>query len=276
MNVRNLQWTSSPRVVFCIDEQIDDIVRDCCSADSTTILSIDTTFNIGNFYLTSTTYQSSKVVNRNTGKHANLPGPAMFHTTKSSRDCLYFIHSLLEANYALERLTFLGADRDKAQSSFLIPLKGCTFLPCKKHVEDDITRKIADLRLTSIKNEILEDIFGNEVKKEKGIINSESTDEFMAKVESVSSKWEELEEHLGKEPKFAAYFQRHIANDMKNGMLLPVRRRAGLRDDFFYNNVQESNNAVFKNKVKEQKVVEGTGYSPHMKGSWREAITLYK
>ena len=188
----------------------------------------------------------------------------------------YFIHSLLEANYALERLTFLGADRDKAQSSFLIPLKGCTFLPCKKHVEDNITRKIADLGLTSIKNEILEDIFGNEVKKEKGIIDSESTDEFMAKVESVSSKWEELEEHLGKEPKFAAYFERHIVNDMKNGMLLPVRRRAGLKDDFFYNNVQESSNAVFKNKVKEQKVVEGTGYSPHMKCSWREAITLYK
>ena len=49
VSVRNLQWTPSPRVVFCIDEQIDDIVRDCCSADSTSILSIDTTFNIGNF-----------------------------------------------------------------------------------------------------------------------------------------------------------------------------------------------------------------------------------
>ena len=47
VSVRNLQWTPSLRVVFCIDEQIDDIVRDCCSADSTSILSIDTTFNIG-------------------------------------------------------------------------------------------------------------------------------------------------------------------------------------------------------------------------------------
>ena len=207
VSVRNLQWTPSPRVVFCINKQIDDIMRDCCSADSTSILSIDTTFN--NFYLTSTTYQSSKVVNRITGKRANLPGPTMFHRTKSSHDYLYFIHSLLEANYALECLTFLGANRDKAQSSFLIPLKGYTFLPCKKHVEDDITRKIANLGLTSIKNEILEDIFGNEVKKEKGIIDSESTDEFMAKVESVSSKWEKLEEHLGKEPKFAACFERY-------------------------------------------------------------------
>lgn len=72
----------SPRVVFCTDEQIDDVMQDCCSIDSTSILSIDTTFSIGNFYLTSTTYQSSEVVNRNTGKHTNLPGPATFHTTK--------------------------------------------------------------------------------------------------------------------------------------------------------------------------------------------------
>ena len=79
----------------------------------------------------------------------------------------------------------MGGDRNKAQSSFLKPLKGCTFLPCKKHVEDDISRKIADLGLPSIKREILDDIFGSEQKKEKGIIDSESAEEFMVKVESV-------------------------------------------------------------------------------------------
>ena len=63
MCVRNLHWTPSPRVVFYIDEQIDDIVQDCCSSDSTSILYIDTTFNIRNFYR-----------------------PATFHTTKSNGD----------------------------------------------------------------------------------------------------------------------------------------------------------------------------------------------
>ena len=56
---KDLQWTPSPRVVVCTDQQIVEIVQECCSVNSTSILSIDTTFNVGNFYLTSTTYQSS-------------------------------------------------------------------------------------------------------------------------------------------------------------------------------------------------------------------------
>ena len=172
---------------------------------------------------------------------------------------------------------FCGGDRDKAQASFLKPLKGCTFLPCKKHVEDDISRKIADLGLNAIKAEILEDIFGCDKKMEKGIIDSERTEEFIAKVESVCTKWDKLEtEIVDKSPQFSAYFRKHIEDDMKTGMLLPTRRRAGLRDEFFYNNAQESSNFVYKSKIREKKVVESTGCRPNLKCTWSEAIILYK
>ena len=77
--VHNLQWTPSPRVIFCADGQIKDIIEECCKQNSSSILSIDTTFNIGEFYVTSTTYQSSKFYNTEIGKRTNLPGPAMFH-----------------------------------------------------------------------------------------------------------------------------------------------------------------------------------------------------
>lgn len=66
-----------------------------------------------------------------------------------------------------------------------------------------------------------------------------------------------------------------IQDDMMSGMLLPVRRRAGLKDEFFYNNAQESSNFVFKSKIKEKKVVEGAGYRPDPKCTWSEAITVY-
>lgn len=72
----------------------------------------------------------------------------------------------------------------EAHASFLKPLKECTFLPCKKHVEDDITRKIADLGLSAVRKEILEDILGSDGKLEKRIIDSESGEEFLAKVEA--------------------------------------------------------------------------------------------
>ena len=61
-SVRNLQWTPFPGVVFCTNEQLEEIVEEWCSLGSKIVLSIDTTYNIGDFYMTSTTYQSSKLV----------------------------------------------------------------------------------------------------------------------------------------------------------------------------------------------------------------------
>ena len=130
--------------------------------------------------------------------------------------------------------------------------------------------------MTSIKFDILQDIFGDECKKERGIIDSETTDEFLAKVESVSNKWDKVEEDItGKTPQFSRYFQRNIQDDMLSGMVLPVHRRAALNDEFFYNNAQESSNFVYKSKIKEKKVVEGSGYRPDPKCTWSEAITVY-
>ena len=72
--VHNLQWTPSPRVVFCTDEQQMKIVEECCSVGSKSVFSIDTTYNMGDYYVTLTTYQSSKPTHSRTGKPAILPG----------------------------------------------------------------------------------------------------------------------------------------------------------------------------------------------------------
>ena len=62
---------------------------------------------------------------------------------------------------------------------------------------------------------------------------------------------------------------------MMGRMLLPVYRRAGLKDKFFYSNFQESSNFAYKSKVKEMKVIEGAGYRPDPKCTWSEAVTVY-
>ncbi|KAJ7375266.1 hypothetical protein OS493_002013 [Desmophyllum pertusum] len=105
-SVKNLQWTPNPRVVFCTDEQLHEIVKECCSAKSQSILAIDTTYNVGDFYVTSTTYQSGKFIHSRTGKPAILPGPVMFHIRRSEKDFKYFIYTLLEQNDQLETHRF--------------------------------------------------------------------------------------------------------------------------------------------------------------------------
>ena len=277
-SVRNLQWTPTPRVVFCTDEQLNDIIEECCNIDSQSILSIDTTYNIRDFYVTSTTYQSSKFKHTRTGKAAVLPGPTMFHATKTMNDFKYFSHTLLEVNEKFEDIAFIGGDRDKAQQGFLAPLKRAIFLPCKKHVEDDIQRKLSDLGKSVLKDEILKDIFGDESHKEKGIVDCNNDDKFLAKVMTATKKWDALERSKfpGTDPVFSNYFESFVQDDLRTGMLLPVRRRAGLRDEHFYNNAQECANFKFKSRIRESKIENSMGYRPTIKCTWTEAILQYQ
>ena len=114
----------------------------------------------------------------------------------------------MEHNDKIKRVAFVGGDRDKAQQGFLSPLRRCTFLPCKKHVEDDISRKIDDLGLKDMKKEVLMDIFGCDKSKEKGIIDSLDEDEFVAKVDSLVEKWKSMEKGIfpETEPRFCSVF----------------------------------------------------------------------
>ncbi|XP_031553337.1 uncharacterized protein LOC116290448 [Actinia tenebrosa] len=183
----------------------------------------------------------------------------------------------VEEDSRLEKIRYVGGDRDKAQQGFISPLKGCTFLPCKKHVVDDITRKVNELGLNKACNEILKDIFGCERNKEKGIVDTTSDDEFLAKAMSVTDKWDgmEIEKKKTDSPEFSHYFRTYIQEDLKNGMLLGARRKAGLGDEFFYNNAQECSNFKYKSKIRESKFENATGYRPSMKCTWVEAIKIY-
>jgi len=177
-----MQWTLNPRVVLATYQQLAEIVEEGCVPGSHSKPSIDTTYNVGDVYVTSTTYQSSKFIQTRTGKAAVLPGPAMLHVRKSEKKFKYFAHTLLEHNDKIKRIAFVGGDRDKAQQGFLSPLRGCTFLPCKKHVEDDVSRKLANLGLNDVKMEVLKNIFGSDREREEGIVDNISGDEFVTNV----------------------------------------------------------------------------------------------
>ena len=86
----------------------------------------------------------------------------------------------------------------------------------------------------------------------------------------------EKSNHPDEESAFSEYFRANIAEDMKNGMLLPVRRDVALDDEFFHNNRQECANFKYKSKITEEKMQGATGYHPNTKCTWVEGITMYK
>ena len=112
----------------------------------------------------------------------------------------------------------------------------------------------------------------------KGLIDANSEQEFEGQCYSCYKKWDELEHNCGDSiiPQFSNYFKTYIANDMKEGMLVNKRRAAGLGDDFFCNNLTESMNFRFKNKLKERKSLSASlGRAPR-KVSLAVAVDVYK
>ncbi len=147
---------------------MDEICANCCGPDATSVFSMDTTYNVGNFFVTATSYQNRKFIYRQTGRAANLPGPAMFHVKQDANQFQYFANTLLEAKYEFEQIRYIGGDRSKSQQAFLRPLKGAQFLHCKKHLEDDMTWKMSALGIDLTEQpEVIKDVFGSVEDRQK-------------------------------------------------------------------------------------------------------------
>ena len=115
----------------------------------------------------------------------------------------------------------------------------------------------------------LEDIFGSEAKKELGLVDAASRDEFDAMLESLYPVWtrRELEaRQLASEDStlFYSYFPHYVAEDMKSTMIASVRKKTGYDDSFFFNNDPESMNNRIKTRMEKKKL------------SWPECVQQLK
>ena len=103
----------------------------------------------------------------------------------------FFGSSLVSLDDELSNILAIGSDRDtalrKGFSSFF-PI--ATQLCCKGHLEQDIRRKMRDLGIGLVYEKLfLEDIFGSEAKRELGLVDAASRDEFDAMLQSLYPVW---------------------------------------------------------------------------------------
>lgn len=259
---------AGPRAVLASNFQLEDIENMCCNPQKFSIFSMDTTFNIGRLYFTSTVYQHLKLVHRETGEHPHLPGPALMHTGQDASQFQYFGHSLKELHQEIDGILAIGCDRDRAMiNGAKRVFEIARFVFCTKHVKDDISRKLQQLKLRDEEcTRCLDDIFGNRKKGVEGLIDSESPADFDTKLHHVSGKWNE---------EFGRYFGSNIATDMKEGMIKCVRKTYGVGNKWFYNNASEGLHSKFKQKIKQRKTNAATSGQPN-KCSWTETAGIYQ
>ena len=161
----------------------------------------------------------------------------------------------------MDGVLFIGLDRSKAQENGLaraFPVS--RFLPCTKHVRDNVNSKLASLQLTEgLKREIMKDIFGDDKRIEKGLIDSNSPEEFDCKLLEAQRRWDSLEvmEKMGADSGFSKYFTTCVADSMREGMITSIRKTAGIGDNLYFDNATESLHFQYKLQI-EQNRTEGT------------------
>ena len=280
-NLNGLQLTPSIRFIVSDPQTLENIAICCANYELCTPFCVDTTYGIGEFFVTTTCYKNLKLVNKNNKEPPTFPGPALFHVDQDESVFSYFAQTMIAAKNELKSILFVGSDRDKALVNGMAKhFHIATNLFCKKHLEDDIIRKFASLKhiTAQVKQTILIDIFGSDAKHMKGLIDCENEATFDNLCLEYYRKWDRLESSCREniDPKFSTYFQRYIEKDMRNGMLLGKRRQAGLHDDFFYNNPNESVNFRYKNKLRQEKSLKETSGKPAKKCTLSEAVDVYK
>ena len=275
----NLQWTPSPRMVVLTENVVQDVVDFCTDPETFTPFTIDTTFNVGPFYVTTTTYKHLKLVDQRSGKNPSLPGPALFHVKQDTGQFLYFAQTLQERNRNVGDILAIGSDRFKGYANgFATVCPVARVIVCKKHAEDDVDRKLSSLGITGeARNKFKKDIFGSEASKEKGLIDSLSAAEFDSKLLLLRPEWEkrEMEARQTTNPEFVHYFDVHLAQEMKEKMILSVRREAGLGDEFFFDNASESINHRFKVAIRNEKPSPDPTGARDLHCTMAEAAAIY-
>ena len=264
--IQNLVWTPHVSFVYCPSWVLQNVVDACCYPNSKVIFCLDTTYNVGKFYVTPTTYTREGIILKRTGKPGTFPGPALFHKRRTNREFFSFAATLREINGNISNIRFIGGDRDDATKYFTHLMPGNVFLPCTKHVSDDIKRKLDDLHLQKKKEEYILQIFGSVKLSRKGLMDAVDEAQFNAEYKELSQHWD---------PRFTEYFEKNIKDDMVKGMLLSTREYLGI--DRFYNNSVESMNFKYKNLIKEYIArTRGKVRTKFYDLSYLEAVQVYE
>ena len=122
-------------VFVASNQQLKDIERFCTKVSSFSILGIDPTYNIGNYYVTVTTYRH---LSFETSDGVNLVflGPCLIHSGKEYNSYYRLPESLVKANQKCRNILVFGTDAEKnVYQVFRDVLSNAYHLLCDIHMK---------------------------------------------------------------------------------------------------------------------------------------------
>ena len=231
--VQDVKAAPFPMCVLCYEWQLQDLVRFAANNQKFCIMTVDTTYNLGQFYVTPITYHHLMFKNVKTGKHPIILGPILIHQKVDFAAFNYFASTLIGCKRELAKVMAFGTDDEKhlLKLSYIIfhmlfSLDASFILRgmLKKSYSFGIPSKEAD--------EFIADIFGKRVGNtfQTGLVESISTEEFDEKLLLLKDTWSAREHPYAPSsgPRFYHYFSQYQADVVKYCMRKDLREAAGL------------------------------------------------
>ena len=244
--LRDVILNPTPCAVLASKEQLADILTFCCHSSKFGVFGVDATFELGNFYVTLTTYRNFLLQHSRTKKPPVMLGPAFLHVKRRFEDYHSFFSCLLKHEPRLKSLKAYGTDGEEALVSALEAcFPSATSLRCFIHKRRNIEEKLKTVVSTS-KKAIMHDIFGVQEGEtfSKGLVDLENEEAFLDGLGQLEKRWNALA------PGFHDWFTSTQAKVFCEHMIAPVRKRAQIPPlEQYTTNANESANSTVKKWV---------------------------
>ena len=198
--VRDVKAAPSPQSVLFFDWQLEDMVRLLTKSGKFGTLTADTTFNLGEFYVTLTSYPHLMLRDVRNSCHPTFIGPALVHQQKDFASFNYFISTLISHDKRLQNVLAFGTDGDKAIINALSHnFPHAIQLRCFLHFKRNMQEKLHELGMSkAIMAEFISDVFGKQRGSchTEGLVDCNSECEFDEKLKGLEKKWNDMETPL--------------------------------------------------------------------------------
>ena len=143
--VKEVRSAPEAVAVFGTDTQFNDVMRFCAAPmqSQASILCVDLTFNLGDFYVTTTSYKNPMLLNKQ-GKHPIHIGPMQLQYRKLKQSYQYFGSALKRFNPKISELKIYGTYNEKnLTDAFAVEFPITTNLQCFRHFKKCIERRLS-------------------------------------------------------------------------------------------------------------------------------------
>ncbi|CAF1605407.1 unnamed protein product, partial [Didymodactylos carnosus] len=240
----------SPMILLCDPVQIQEVIKNCCNPDceENSILGIDTTFDLGTFYVTPTTFRNRCVRQVRTGYYPLMSGPVLISYNKNFEAYSHLLLYIQDVtNTAGKKLIAIGSDGDGAiMKAINTHLSTTTHLLCTRHVLKNIERKLKEMNSSECdRDKIISSIFYDK----DSLISAESDEHYDLLFENLHDLWND---HAP--DGFVEWFRDYYEYKFKHNLIASARQQAGIKPNdkytpFYYTNDNESFNHKLKNET---------------------------